>query len=144
MGNEFAILEMLGGVYEDLDIDKIEERFVALVSDIFQFDRVALFFLKHRKEVLQGKLSRGFKPRIITNTSVSIKSDSLLVKPLITGSPVYIGIGLEDPDLPARRLGLINTVLVPIVNKKRIPCWEIKDCGMTDCPAYGKNGSGAG
>ena len=63
---ELTLLEMIGSVYEDLDTDKIEERFVELVNDMFHFDRVALFFLKHRKQVLQGKLSRGSPPEMRT------------------------------------------------------------------------------
>ncbi|MDA8174219.1 MAG: GGDEF domain-containing protein [Nitrospiraceae bacterium] len=136
MEKEFAIIEMLGGVYEDLDIDKIEERFVRLVGDVFNFDRVALLFLKHRKELLHGKLSRGFDPSIIKKTSIPIKSDSSLVKPLVTGAPVRIAP--DSHDLSIRRLGLTHSVLVPIVNKKSIPCWEIKNCNAPDCPAYGK------
>ncbi len=133
---ELTLLEMIGSVYEDLDTDKIEERFVELVNDRFHFDRVALFFLKHRKEVLQGKLSRGFAPGMIENTVIPIKTDSTIVRPLITGIPARICT--DDPGQSERLLGLANSVLVPIVNKKRIPCWEIKNCNQPGCPAYGK------
>ncbi len=33
---------------------------------------------------------------------------------------------------------MTNSALIPIVNKKRVPCWEIKKCQANDCPAYGK------
>ena len=52
-------------IYEDMDIDAIEERFIDLVVEIFSFDRVALFFVKHRKGMLQGKLCKGFEPETI-------------------------------------------------------------------------------
>ncbi|MDA8091656.1 MAG: GGDEF domain-containing protein [Nitrospiraceae bacterium] len=133
---ELTLLEMIGSVYEDLDTDKIEERFVELVNDMFHFDRVALFFLKHRKQVLQGKLSRGFPPGMIENTEIPIKNDSIIARPLITGIPVRISP--DDPDQQVGLLGLANSVLVPIVNKKRIPCWEIKNCNQPGCPAYGR------
>jgi hypothetical protein len=57
--NDLAVLEMLGCINEDLDIDKIEQNYIDLVSGVFSFDRVALFFVKHKKAVLQGKLSRA-------------------------------------------------------------------------------------
>ena len=60
--NHFAIPEMLSLIYEEMDVDTIEERFVNLVAEIFSFDRVALLFVKHRRGVLQGKLCKGFTP----------------------------------------------------------------------------------
>ena len=45
--HDMSILEMLGCLYEDLDIDKIEEKFAGLVNSVFSFDRTALFFVKH-------------------------------------------------------------------------------------------------
>lgn len=134
--NLFAIPEMLSIIYEEMDVDTIEERFVNLVAEIFSFDRVGLFFVKHRKGVLQGKLCRGFDPGTISALEIPINGEFLLVKPLLSGFPCC-ETGIEsDPYL--RGLGLTNFALVPIVNNKRVACWDIKKCGQEECPAYGK------
>jgi hypothetical protein len=44
------ILEMLSLIYEDLDIDTMERRFFALATQIFAFDLLALFYVKHNKD----------------------------------------------------------------------------------------------
>ncbi len=134
--SDFTILEMLGCIYEDLDIDKIEEKFVDLVGQVFSFDRIALFFVKHKKEVLQGKLSRGFDPEVIRKMEIPIGKNSVLMAPLVSGIPLRNPLRDGDPYVEA--LQLTNFALIPIVSKKRVSCWELKNCGTTDCPAYGK------
>ena len=81
------ILEMLSLIYEDLDIDTVERRFFALTTEIFDFDRLALFFVKHRKSLLQGKLSHGFQPNEIESLEIPLSRDYLITSPLITGIP---------------------------------------------------------
>ena len=133
---DLNIIEMLGCIYEDLDIEKIEEKFVDLVNDAFSFDRVALFFVKHKKGILKGKLSHGFDQAVVKSIEIPLSGKSLLIDPLITGM-AYRGIS-NIPDQYADLLGLTNFALIPIVNKKRMACWKIKNCGSKDCPAYGK------
>ncbi|MDH3394289.1 MAG: GGDEF domain-containing protein [Desulfobulbaceae bacterium] len=133
---ELALLEMLSLVYEEMDLDTIEERFVNLTADIFGFDRVGLFFVKHRKGVLQGKLCKGFDPGIISSLEIPLNGKSIFIKPLITGFPL---ISSEEPTDPhTQKLGIHDFALIPIVNKKRLSCWQIKKCTKADCPAYGK------
>jgi diguanylate cyclase (GGDEF)-like protein len=134
--NLFAVPEMLSLIYEEMDVDIIEERFVNLVAEIFSFDRVGLFFVKHRKGVLQGKLCKGFAPGSISSLEIPITSEFLLTRPLVSGFPCWEKSIESDPFL--RALGLTNFALVPIVNNKRLACWDIKKCGAYDCPAYGK------
>jgi len=134
--SDITIIEMLGCIYEDLDIDMIEERFVELVNQVFAFDRVALFFVKHKKEVLHGKLAKGFDPGLIQGMEIPIHSKSVLMSPLITGIPMHNPLKNKDPYVDL--LQLDNFALIPIVNKKRTSCWKLKNCGATDCPAYGK------
>lgn len=130
------VLEMLGCIHEDLDIDKIEEKFVDLVADVFSFDRIALLFVKHKKEVLQGKLSKGFDQDLIENLEIPLEENSVLIRPLITGIPMINCMNGSDRYISALRLK--NFALVPVVNKKRMACWDIKKCQAADCPAYGK------
>ena len=133
---ELLILDMLSLVYEDMDIDAIEERFVDLVAEIFSFDRVGLFFVKHRKEILQGKLCKGFEPGTISSIEIPIAEKFSFTRPLVTGYPLW-GDDIEA-DLFTNKLGLTNFAIIPIVNQKRISCWRLKNCVATDCPAYGK------
>lgn len=130
-----TILEMLSLVYEDLDIDTVEQRFVTLVAELFPFTRVGLFFVKHKKGLLQGKLCKGFNEGSISTIEVPIDGQFLLTRPLITGFPLWNEPGSDDPFLGA--LGLNHFALIPVVNKKRIPCWQITGCQASDCPAYG-------
>lgn len=130
-----TILEMLSLVYEDLDVDTIEQRFVSLVAELFPFTRVGLFFVKHKKGLLQGKLCKGFAEGSISTIEVPIEGQYLLTRPLITGFPLWNEPGCNDPFLGS--LGLHHFALIPVVNKKRIPCWQITECQATDCPAYG-------
>lgn len=132
---EYLMLEMLSIVYEDMDIDVIEERFVDLVAELFSFDRVGLFFVKHRKGILQGKLCRGFEPGTISSLQIPVAEEYLFTRPLVTGFPLWGTDLAEDPF--AVRMGLQNFAIIPIVNKKRIPCWRMKNCQLRDCPAYG-------
>ncbi len=132
---DLSILEMFGWIYEDLDIDKIENKFVDLVSSVFGFDRVALFFVKHKKEMLAGKLSRGFDPEVVRNMEIPIRGDSEFVKPLITGSAFRSEGNGQASGGP---LALRRFALIPIVAKKRAACWEIKNCAVQDCPVHGK------
>jgi diguanylate cyclase (GGDEF)-like protein len=133
--DKLHMLDMLSLIYEDMDIDAIEERFVAFVAEIFAFDRVGLFFVKHRKGVLQGKLCKGFADGTISSINIPIAEEYLFTRPLITGFPV-LGSGHED-DPFAKKLELNNFAVIPIVNRKRISCWKIKKCQATDCPVYG-------
>ena len=134
--NLFAVPEMLSLIYEEMDVDTIEERFVNLVAEIFSFDQVGLFFVKHRKGVLQGKLCKGFAPGSISSLEIPITGEFLLTRPLVSGFPCWEKSIESDPFL--RSLELTNFALVPIVNNKRLACWDIKKCGAYDCPAYGK------
>jgi len=134
---EIALLEMLSLVYEEMDLDAIEERFVDLTADIFGFDRVGLFFVKHRKGVLQGKLCKGFHPGVISAMEIPISAEFLLTRPLVTGFPVF-STTVETEDSHARQIELVDFALIPIVNKKRLSCWQIKKCQETTCPAYDK------
>lgn len=132
---ELQLLEMLSLIYEDMDIDAIEERFVGLVSDIFAFDRVGLFFVKHRKGILQGKLCKGFTPGEISSVQIPVAEKYLFTRPLITGFPLW---GDHERDPFTDKLGMQNFAIIPVVSRKRIPCWRIKRCRVVDCPAYGK------
>lgn len=134
--SDLAVLEMLGAIYEDLDIDKIEERFVEIVSEAFSFDRVALFFVKHKKEVLCGKLSRGFDPEEIKNVEIPIRGSSPFIEPLVTGMPCRNPLAADDHYI--KRLDLKNYALIPVITRKKTPCWELMKCGASDCAAYGK------
>lgn len=129
------ILEMLSLVYEDLDVDTIEQRFVTMVAELFPFSRVGLFFVKHKKGLLQGKLCKGFAEGSISTIEVPIDGQHLLTRPLISGFPLWDEPSRDDPFLGS--LGLQHYALIPVVNKKRIPCWQITDCRASDCPAYG-------
>ncbi|MFA7346578.1 MAG: GGDEF domain-containing protein [Desulfurivibrionaceae bacterium] len=134
---EIALLEMLSLVYEEMDIDAIEERFVNLTAEIFGFDRVGLFFVKHRKGMLQGKLCRGFDAGTISSLQIPVTADNLLTRPLVTGFPVFNKeAAAADPYI--LKMGLTNFALVPIVNKKRLSCWQILKCYKNECPAFGK------
>jgi len=132
----FAVPEMLSLIYEEMDVDTIEERFVNLVAEIFSFDRVGLLFVKHRRGVLQGKLCKGFAPGSISSLEIPVDGTSVLARPLLSGYPYYEKN--VEPDPLTQSLGLTNFALIPIINNKRIACWEIKQCGEQQCPAYGK------
>ena len=121
---EYLMLDMLSLVYEDMDIDAIEERFIDLVSEIFAFDRVGLFFVKHRKGVLQGKLCKGFEPGAISSLEIPVAEKYVFNRPLVTGFPLWS----EEiqGDKFTREMGLTNFAIIPIVSKKRIACWQVK------------------
>ena len=133
---EFRLLDMLSLVYEDMDIDAIEEKFVNIVSEIFSFDRVGLLFIKHRKEILQGKLCKGFEPGTISSINIPVSDKHVFTRPLVTGFPLW-GEDIET-DSFTRKMGLTNFAIIPIVNQKRVSCWRLKNCVAKDCPAYGK------
>ncbi len=130
-----ALLEMLSLLYEDMDVDTIEDRFVSLVGDIFSFDRVGLFFVKHKKGVLQGKLCKGFAPGTISSLQIPIAQKNVFTMPLISGFPV-IASDVED-DYIVQQMGLTHYALIPVVNRKRVSCWQVKKCKAKDCPAFG-------
>lgn len=136
--NTNAVLEMLGCIYEELDIDTIEKKFMDIVSEVLSFDRTALFFVKHKKEVLHGKLSKGFDSEVIKKLRIPLKGNSVFAKPLITGMPLRIQKNTTDTEKEINLLGLKNSALIPIVNKKCVACWEVKNCHINECPAYGK------
>ncbi|MDD5759380.1 MAG: GGDEF domain-containing protein [Desulfobulbaceae bacterium] len=129
------ILEMLPLIYEDLDIDTIERRFFAMTTEIFSFDRLALFFVKHKKSLLQGKLSHGFTPGAIEALNIPLSADFIFTSPLITGVPVWNQIIDNDPYV--KNLKLTNFAVIPVINRKRVSCWEITACKEHSCPAYG-------
>lgn len=129
------ILEMLPLIYEDLDIDTIERRFFAMTAEIFAFDRLALFFVKHKKSLLQGKLSHGFAPDAIESLNIPLSADFIFTSPLITGVPVWNQIIDNDPYV--KNLGLTNFAVIPVINRKRVSCWEVTACKEHSCPAYG-------
>lgn len=135
---ELLLLDMLSLVNEEMDIDAIEERFVNIVSEVFLFDRVGLFFIKHHKEILQGKLSKGFEPGTISSIEIPLAEKFPFTQPLVMGFPLR-GTDIEA-DVFSRKMGLTNFAVIPIVNQKRISCWRLKNCRATDCPAYGKHG----
>jgi diguanylate cyclase (GGDEF)-like protein len=135
MNSDSAILEMLSLIYEDLDIDTIEERFVNLVADRFPFDRVGLFFVKHKKGLLQGKLGRGFAEGSIRSMEVPIDEKYLLTRPLISGFPLWNVKSADDPFL--QNMELRHFALIPVISRKRTPCWQITRCHSWTCPAYG-------
>jgi diguanylate cyclase (GGDEF)-like protein len=130
-----ALLEMLSLVYEDMDIDAIEERFISLVTEFFDFDRVGLLFVKHKEGVLQGKLCSGFDPGTISSLKIPFSENSVLTKPLISGFPVW-NVGKGDDPI-ANKIGLNYFAVIPIVNRKRISCWQLTGCSEQECPAYG-------
>ena len=132
---DYLMLDMLSLVYEDMDIDAIEERFVDLVSEIFAFDRVGLFFVKHRKGVLQGKLCKGFESGAISSLEIPVAEKYVFTQPLVTGFPLW-GEEIQG-DKFTRKMGLTNFAIIPIVSKKRIACWQVKKCKSTNCPAFG-------
>lgn len=132
-----ALIEMLGLIYEDLDIDDIEEQFFRLIDEIFAFDRVALFFIKHGKGMLQGKLARGFDSGVIEEIEIPLRGGHALSGLLATGQPVCIETAEGSDELLP--LKLRNSVFIPIVKRKRPACWQIRECGRSDCPAYGKS-----
>ncbi len=135
---ELLLLDMLSLINEEMDIDAIEERFVNIVSEVFSFDRVGLFFVKHQKEILQGKLCKGFEPGTISSIKIPVAEEFPFTRPLAMGAPLR---GSEiEADVFTRKMGLTNYAIIPIVNQKRISCWRLKNCQVTDCPAYGKHG----
>lgn len=133
--DNLKVLEWLSLIYEDLDIDVVEHRFVELTEEIFSFDRIALFFVKHRQGILQGKLSTGFDAAQIERLQIPISEKFLFTSPLVTGLPLWNKSAEEDPFV--KELGLTNFAVIPIINKKRIPCWEITNCHEQSCPAFG-------
>jgi diguanylate cyclase (GGDEF)-like protein len=141
LSNYLQILESLNLIYEDLDLDKVEEKFIDLVANAFPFDRCALLFIKHKKKKLQGKLAKGFSQNAIRSISIPLTDDYMFIKPLITGSPLWGEEFAETGTLGDRwteMLGIRNFVLVPVASRARKPCWEIKRCQQQGCPAYGK------
>ncbi len=128
-----AALEMLSLIYEEMDIDAIERKFVELVGDIFPVGRVGLFFVKHKRGVLQGKLCSGFDSGSINGLEIPVREEFILTRPLISGFPIWKESAHDDPY--ARQLGLENFAVIPITNQNHIRCWEAKNCKVIDCPA---------
>lgn len=129
------ILDMLSLIHEDLDIDTVERRFFNLTKEIFAFDRLALFFVKHKKNLLQGKLNHGFAEGQIEALNIPISRDFIFTSPLITGMPIWNQTVNADPHVKA--LVLTNFAIIPVINRKRVSCWEVTACRQTKCPAYG-------
>lgn len=133
--NILKILEMLSLIYEDLNIDVIEQRFFDQIRNIFTFDRIALFYTKHHKGLLHGKLSYGFTPGMIEALNIPLPPDYICINPRITSIPVWNQIIDRVPNIES--LGLTNFAVIPLINRKRISCWEFNLCKKTLCPAYG-------
>lgn len=129
------ILDLLSMITEDLDIDTVERRFFDLASQVFPFDRLALFFVKHKISVLQGKLNQGFADGEIESLKIPVSRDFVITSPLITGVPIWNQAIAADPYVKA--LGLTNFAIIPVINRKRVSCWEVTACHKTTCPAYG-------
>lgn len=130
------ILEMLPLIHEDLDINMIEQRFFTMTREIFTFDRLALFYVKHHRGLLHGKLSHGFLPGEIESLNIPLSADYMFISPLITGLPSWNQIIDRDPYVKA--LGLTNFAVIPIINRKWVSCWDVVDCQKRQCPTYGK------
>ena len=81
--NHLKVLEMLSLIYEDLDLDSIEHQFFRLTQEVFGFDRLALFFVKHPKGILQGKLQSGFPANSIEGMAIPVTDQHLFAAPLI-------------------------------------------------------------
>lgn len=133
--SNLKVLEIFASIYEEMDINKIERRFVELVSEIFSFDRVGLFFAKHQKGTLKGKLSIGFEPGEIENFEAPMDSGSIFYHPLITGTPHTLGSTTCETLGP---ITLCNSALIPVINRRPVACWEQLQCPETLCPAHGK------
>lgn len=129
------ILEMLPLIYEDLDTDTIERRFFDQIGQIFTFDRLALFFIKHHKGVLHGKLSHGFTPGEVEAINIPLPSDYIRINSRITANLAWNQIIDHDPC--RQRLGLTHFAVIPIINRRRVMCWEFNACGKAQCPAFG-------
>lgn len=138
LSSHLSVLETLSVIYEDLDLDKVEDKFITLVKNSFNYDRLALFFVKHKKNVIQGKLEHGFSAeQQINELQIPLKGQTLFHQPLISGFPYWLDKD-DDNDEFKEMLGLDNTVLVPISNKKRVECWQAKNCQQSTCPAFGR------
>ncbi len=135
--DHLTVLETLSLIYEDLDLDKIEEKFINLVSETFAFDRVAFFYVKHRKNTLHGKQGKGFPAGLIEALEIPLATGGILASPLVSGFPAWAS-DMAAGDPLAEHLGLSRFVLVPVVNKKPVACWQEKKCEKSGCPAYGK------
>jgi diguanylate cyclase (GGDEF)-like protein len=129
------ILEMLPLIYEDLDIDSIEQRFFEQIRKLFTFDRLALFFIKHHKGLLHGKLSYGFASGEVEALDIPLPEDYIRISPQITASLAWNQIIDRDPCV--KSLGLANFAVIPIINRKRVLCWEFNLCKEPQCPAFG-------
>lgn len=132
--DQVAILEAFRLLYDDLDLQIVESRLIDFISSTFDFDRTAFFFVKHRKGILQGKLGRGFAPGVIEGFHEELSSEEAIVAPLHTGSPLRVGSPRGEEWEKA--LDLTNYALVPILNRKRSACWQHRECGIPDCPAF--------
>ena len=132
--NHFAILEAFSLLYEDLDLQLVESKLIEFICFTFGFDRTAFFFVKHKKNVLQGKQGCGFEPGVIEDIQVELSSGASLAAPLLSGAPLRSEGGKDEAW--KRGLNLTNYVLVPIVNRKHAACWEQRNCAKTDCPVY--------
>lgn len=134
------LIEMLGLVSDFLDPANVEEQFFRLVDELFPFDRVALFFVKHGKEVLQGKLSRGFAPHTPDRIEIPLGEEQPLSK-LLTSSLPYCSANRSHAEAlgPLEKLQLRNFAFIPIIKRKNLPCWKLKECTDAQCPAHGKS-----
>jgi diguanylate cyclase (GGDEF)-like protein len=134
------LIEMLGLVSDFLDPIAVENHFFRLVDELFPHDRVALFFVKHGKGVLQGKLSRGFAPHSPEEFEVSLAEGQPLAELLTSGLPYRSATGDYEGEMGSLEvLQLRNFAFIPIIKRKNISCWKIKECADTDCPAFGKS-----
>lgn len=134
------LIEMLGLVSDFLDPATVEEQFFRLVDELFFFDRVALFFVKHGKGVLQGKLSRGFPSHPPEGIEISLAEGHPLAGLLTSGLPYRSATGSHGEEMgPLEALQLRNYAFIPIIKRKNLPCWKLEECTDTGCPAHGKS-----
>ncbi|MFA7383688.1 MAG: GGDEF domain-containing protein [Desulfurivibrionaceae bacterium] len=134
------LIEMLGMISDFLDPAVVEEQFFRLVDELFPFDRVAFFFVKHGKGVLQGKLSRGFAAHLPEEVEVSLAAGQPLAELLTSGLPYHSADGKNEVEMGVLEiLQLRNFAFIPIIKRKNLPCWKIEECTDTDCPAHGKS-----
>jgi len=134
------LIEMLGMISDFLDPAIVEEQFFRLVDELFPFDRVAFFFVKHGKGVLQGKLSRGFAAPLPEEVEVPLAAGQPLAELLTSGLPYRSAAGKGEVEMGVLEiLQLRNFAFIPIIKRKNLPCWKIEECTDTDCPAHGKS-----
>jgi len=131
---------MLGLVSDFLDPATVEEQFFHLVDELFSFDRLAFFFVKHGKGVMQGKLSRGFAAHLPEELEIFLTEGQPLAEMLTCGLPYRSSSWESEAEMGSLEiLQLRNFAFIPIIKRKNLPCWKIQECPDAGCPAHGKS-----